>query len=198
MNATAEKPLPSEYQRVEWIANPNATEYIDTDLTPLSNETIGIDLEIEFPNSTNNKWFLGWYVNGANRCLIGKYSYQIRYEVGDFVFRQAYTSGKHRIQAFTVGNPFIVDGVNTRIGSGNNGNKLCLFGRIYSGSFRQNNCDANTKLYGIKIYLDETLERNLVPCYRIADTEVGLYDVVNNVFYTNQGSGAFSKGNDVN
>ena len=38
---------------------------------------------------------------------------------------------------------------------------------------------------------------DLVPCYRKSDNEIGLYDLVNNQFYTNQGSGTFLKGADV-
>lgn len=38
---------------------------------------------------------------------------------------------------------------------------------------------------------------NLVPCYRKSDGEIGMYDLVNGVFYTNSGSGTFIKGDDV-
>lgn len=54
------------------------------------------------------------------------------------------------------------------------------------------------KLYSFKIYDNGTLIRDFIPCYRVADNEVGLYDIVNNQFYTNQGTGSFTKGPDVN
>lgn len=38
---------------------------------------------------------------------------------------------------------------------------------------------------------------NLIPCYRKADNEPGMYDIVNNAFYTNAGSGTFIVGGDV-
>lgn len=38
---------------------------------------------------------------------------------------------------------------------------------------------------------------NYVSCYRKADGEIGLYDIVNNRFYTNSGTGTFEKGPDV-
>lgn len=38
---------------------------------------------------------------------------------------------------------------------------------------------------------------HLVPCYRKADTVVGMYDMIGGTFLTNIGSGAFSKGADV-
>lgn len=37
----------------------------------------------------------------------------------------------------------------------------------------------------------------LVSCYRKSDGEIGMYDVVNNVFHTNQGTGTFLKGADI-
>jgi len=53
------------------------------------------------------------------------------------------------------------------------------------------------KLYFCKLYDNGTLVRDFVPCYRKADGEIGLYDAVNDVFYTNQGTGTFAKGADV-
>ena len=54
------------------------------------------------------------------------------------------------------------------------------------------------KLYYGKIYdSTNTLVREFIPCYRKADNVIGLYDKVNDVFYTNAGTGSFTKGNDV-
>jgi len=39
--------------------------------------------------------------------------------------------------------------------------------------------------------------RNFVPCYRKSDNVAGMYDVANDVFYTNAGNGAFTVGSDV-
>jgi len=45
-----------------------------------------------------------------------------------------------------------------------------------------------------KIYDNGTLVRNMIPCYRRSDLKPGMYDTVNNVFYTNSGSGEFILG----
>lgn len=42
------------------------------------------------------------------------------------------------------------------------------------------------KIYGCKIFINNTLVRNLIPCIENATNIVGLYDVVNNVFYTSE------------
>ena len=56
---------------------------------------------------------------------------------------------------------------------------------------------ASGKLYYLKIYENNQLVINLIPCYRKTDNVIGLYDIVNGVFYTNQGSGTFGKGSNV-
>lgn len=44
---------------------------------------------------------------------------------------------------------------------------------------------------------DGTPIRKFVPCYRVADGVIGLYDTVEGKFYTNAGTGTFTKGADV-
>ena len=52
------------------------------------------------------------------------------------------------------------------------------------------------KLYGFTMdSADGTPIRCFVPCYRVSDGEIGLYDTVEGKFYTNAGTGSFSKGN---
>ena len=54
------------------------------------------------------------------------------------------------------------------------------------------------KLYSFAMdTADGTPIRNFVPCYRVADGVIGLYDTVEGKFYTNAGTGAFTKGADV-
>lgn len=45
--------------------------------------------------------------------------------------------------------------------------------------------------YGVKMWSDDILIRDLKPAKRISDNEIGMYDVVNGSFYTNAGSGVF-------
>ena len=45
----------------------------------------------------------------------------------------------------------------------------------------------------VKIYDNWTLVRNFYACYRKSDNVIGLYDKVNDVFYTNQWSWSFTK-----
>lgn len=50
------------------------------------------------------------------------------------------------------------------------------------------------KLYFYKIFEQEKLTYLFIPARRESDNEIGLYDLVNNVFYTNSGTGTFTAG----
>ncbi len=69
-----------------------------------------------------------------------------------------------------------------------------LLAQQESGS--QHRC-MSAKLYSVKLYKNNQLVRDFVPCYRKADTEIGLYDLVEWVFYTNDWSWSFTKGANV-
>ena len=60
------------------------------------------------------------------------------------------------------------------------------------------NYKSSAKLYKLDIYNENWVHiYDLVPCYRKSDNVIGMYDLVNNQFYTNSWTGTFSKGNDV-
>lgn len=66
-------------------------------------------------------------------------------------------------------------------------NELKLFG-LTGGQ------DASAILYYCKIWEDDVLVRDFVPCYRKSDNAVGLLDKVENKFYENAGTVPFEKG----
>jgi hypothetical protein len=53
------------------------------------------------------------------------------------------------------------------------------------------------KLYGLQMWHYGNLVRNLIPCYRKSDNIIGLFDTVGMTFYTNIGTGNFTKGGNV-
>lgn len=56
---------------------------------------------------------------------------------------------------------------------------------------------AYMRIYGFKMYYNNVLVRDFIPCYRKSDNVIGMYDKANNKFYTNAGTGTFTKGADV-
>lgn len=51
---------------------------------------------------------------------------------------------------------------------------------------------ASTKIYGFKIYMDNIVIREFVPCYRVSDNVKGMYDMITGNFLTVSGEGEFS------
>lgn len=50
------------------------------------------------------------------------------------------------------------------------------------------------KIYSVLLERDGSIMADLVSCYRKADGEIGMYDIVSNTFFTNVGTGTFTKG----
>jgi len=73
---------------------------------------------------------------------------------------------------------------------------VSLFAMHQRGTTLYYEC-GSLQLYSYKMYEGNTLIRNFVPCYRISDNVIGLYDTVNDVFYDNDGTGTFTKGENV-
>ena len=68
---------------------------------------------------------------------------------------------------------------------------------LFNGNSDTNTVKSKAKCYYAKIWEDDVLVRNFIPCYRKSDNEPGLYDTVNKVFYTNSGTGEFLVGPEV-
>ena len=81
--------------------------------------------------------------------------------------------------------------------SSNQTTSMILFGVSFDGISPTPISAYNMKVYRLKLYEDSILMREYVPCYRESDNEIGLYELVNKVFYPNNGAGSFNKGSDV-
>ena len=53
------------------------------------------------------------------------------------------------------------------------------------------------RIFYLQFYDNDTLMVDLIPCYRKTDNAIGMYDVINNIFYENKGTEQFIKGGDV-
>lgn len=57
-----------------------------------------------------------------------------------------------------------------------------------------NTLGSYVSIYRLKLFENNILTMDLVPCYRNSDNVIGLYDIVNNQFLTNAGTGTFTYG----
>lgn len=69
-----------------------------------------------------------------------------------------------------------------------------LIGNITNGGGATYTTGFIGKLYSSKLYNNNTLVREFVPCRRLSDNVVGLYEIVEGSFYTNKGTGNFVGG----
>jgi hypothetical protein len=82
----------------------------------------------------------------------------------------------------------------TYSGSIQNGANIALFGDYKDGITQR---AKYTRMYYWKMTDNGVVVRHMIPCYRISDNVIGMYDLIGKTFYTNAGSGTFTKGANV-
>ena len=185
--------LPEGYTELEYIES-SGTQYIDTGFKP--NQDTRVVCDTEFAASTTAYWLFGSRVSTNDR----NYSF-LTYQGG---YRSDYND--------TAGN--VIGGVSGRFIVDKNKNITYIdevvkdelsYGAFQSTYnlyiFRGNNggtpSASNTaKIYSCQIYDNGTIIRDYVPVKNSSDL-VGLYDVVNDEFYQNAGTGTFTAGPEI-
>lgn len=215
-----ESRLPDEYQEVEYIAS-SGTQYIDTGYIPKTTTVINADfmstkqIGDEFSSLFGSQ--IGSGVNKRTYILFGRdNNIQVALSSSEMGFAGlnadgSYTKGKTSTNPYwnvsrtnyilsILDRSITIEGVTWDLSD--------YFSETLDGDFpiflltRNTNGVADTNcskgyLYGFTIYENNVLVRNMIPCYRKSDNVIGMYDLVNNVFYMNSGTGTFTKGNDV-
>ena len=198
--------LPSEYQEVEYIES-TGTQYINTNIYSSRKIQTNFDFEFVSLNSQYNRVFGATYQTGSQYGMRGS-SANNGYLYGELPTTATISDSeittnvsisintRYKIE-FNKNFDFII----------NNNNKGTFPNYDNAGSqiiylFKQNANTTNLigvsiKLYSCQMYNNNILVRDYVPCYRKSDGVIGLYDLVNNTFYTNAGTGTFTKGADV-
>lgn len=188
--------LPSTYQEVEYIES-SGTQYIDTNFYPTNSTRVVIDFSYPQAQTAN---IIGCRTSANNKeyqiqIFDATYPMQFRFgdtwfgtgvvlEVGNYVF-DASQSG------FYSNSSLLVTPTEKTFTT-----EYSLFiCALNNGGAVSAQCSATIR--SVKIYESGILVRDLVPCVRDSDNAVGLYDLVNGVFYANAGTGTFTKGNDV-
>ena len=186
--------LPQGYQEVEYIES-SGTQYIDTGYKPTSNNLrVVCDFEYTADHSASS-------VFGSESS--GQYSIvpwgAPEFYVGSSTQLLAQTTAlntKYLLDAHANAGTLTVSLNGTTNSASYSGSILTtvnmgIFCNIVAGVASQ---FCSMKLYAMYIYDNGNLVRDFVPCYRKSDNVAGLYDLVNNVFYTNVGSGVFAVG----
>lgn len=193
--------LPDEYQQVEYLQGGRDNDsYIDTGFIPTDQTRVLLDgqaltvsalgwlygcrtsggfLYTLAPNPNLNQWIFGYNKNIGNGACPN---------IAPDTNRHVFDANKGQ---------FYVDGVfdGSIVGT----TYTCDYNMwlFKSNGTGQTQALSAVRIYSMKIWNNNTLVRNFIPCYRKSDNEPGMYDTVNSVFYTNVGTGTFIVGSDI-
>lgn len=187
--------LPNTYYRLNYIAN-TGSSYINTLIKPTGKTKLEIDFRLT-NTSYNSTWGSGVayteFTSGGHRFGINVVS-NINIACGNNSTLATIPSdtNRHKIIVNDNGNCYADDVLlGTRVFTGTSSYNLPLFACMWAGSLKSYKA---MELYSCQISEDDVLVRNFIPAMRKSDNVVGLYDDVNDVFYTNNGSGSFTYG----
>ena len=188
--------LPSGYQEVEYIENTSASSIL-TSFVPTYQSRIVVDAQ-EITSNNYPRIFANGNYSGQGNVVMGYESNQKLYVkvFADSSYFASNISRDYNRHVYELDRTAAkIDGVSIyesqSTSTPTSYGAIRLFGR--SGS----NEAFKGRMYSVKMYENDVLAVDLVPCYRKSDSVIGMYDTVNDVFYTNAGSGTFSKGQDV-
>ena len=186
--------LPTGYRQVEYILS-SGTQFIDTEFYPNSNTRIVLEF-----NASNAVCVFGAYdTGGAKGCGLQNVSNKCYQYYGS---SSGASSTAFKLNARMVvdwnKNVLIVDGTTARTATASTftcSYPLYVFALNHMGAYATGY--SSMMLYHCQIYDNGTIVRDFVPCIDPSDV-VGMYDTVNDRFYTNAGSGSFTAGPVVN
>lgn len=189
-NAYIWRHIPDAYQEVEYITS-SWYQRINMGITPSSS----LSFEFEAAQNTSHiyeNWIM-WNLWSANALFFMVYNNKYRlHNWWTVVDWPTATWNKTKITidntGYTIDWVFYACATNNNYGTGN----INLF---WTPDTQYN--WAYMSLYNMKVWNGLTLIRDFVPCYRKSDSVIGLYDVVNDTFYTNAWTWAFTKWPDI-
>jgi len=203
--------LPSAYKEVEWIWR-NGNNYIDTWWTPNLSNTFEVRIGYKIADSgyrygilSNYNWSnksvsfelnsgsqtwnkARFYIeNSGNNMDLFSSTAVSTSTFSDVVYKSTTSTKKVSVN-------WTESSLSNSITWTNNTTAYLFIDR----GLRWTTFSHNSFISYCQIYESWTLVKDFVPCYRKSDSVIWLYDLVNDVFYTNKGGWTFSKWPDVN
>jgi hypothetical protein len=200
------------YQQVQYIQS-SWTQYINTGYIPSNNTKIEMSMWW-FSSSTSSNSLFGARYSWNTDASIGRWFWwSVNASTSPYwywwMFGRRYSSGNDNFNVFNWWDWwnhilsldqswFYQDGVKKYTPNTvtfTSPVNLYIFALNNNGTLAE---QTNYKLYYFKVWGSWTLVRDFVPCYRVSDSVVWLYDLANKQFYTNSWSWTFTKWPDVN
>lgn len=183
--------LPDAYKEVEYIQT-SGTQYVEIYYRVQVDDEITVTTMLT-EQTTAERGFAGYCENHSpanyywelcyNEANLGYSSFPPGYNVP---FRMVNISGNGKNISPNTKNTLVCKFAT-----------VSLLEKFYVGLYKTNAYNFTGRIYRFTIKRNGYKTLNLVPCYRVSDNVVGLFDLVRQAFYENAGSGSFGKGPDV-
>lgn len=180
--------IPDAYQPVQYLES-TGTQYIDTGIEGKN----GLDISAQFMSadilqtrilaSSDGTKRLGLLASSTTGAIVNQYD-TVNKVLSDYVLDTTTIHSLRNKNGILFYDGAQVDTATTATFT--TGKNLYLF-----ASNSTTVTTAYVKIYGAMISDNGALVRYFVPCYRKSDSVAGMYDIVNDVFYTNSGTGTF-------
>ena len=210
---------PKEYQQVEYLAS-TGEQFILTGVPYLN--TTKIEIETLVTQYVNQSVISGVYKHGYWTAGI-RINNQV-YEALYYYNNSEYVYGADAVEfltsnvSYTNKSLLLLDASGFEVNGSlytpihntyySPGGEISLYGATDVSNVNNTNLKISAKIFYAKFYDGDVLIRSFVPCYStttVTDVNgneceagtIGMYDLVEGKFYTNQGNGIFLKGDDV-
>ena len=196
-------PLPSEYQRVEYVIGDNYATVIDTGV-PGNNNNLRLNFCFETNKHVNYAAYMGnWIDDNHNAWRLLAATIDTRLYVtrnlkagnsSSMNFSSPYANHKLYFDFTADKITCVVDGTGIidtawHTAGTDNDNTICFGYR--SRTTTGDTGDRKHKWWFFRIWNSGVLIRNFIPCYRKSDNKGGFYETVNKQFYTSIGPADF-------
>ena len=198
--------LPAGYTELEYVESPTKDCSVSTGITLETGKSYTYDTRIQFTdltgapgkdysfNGANDGAFVGMNCRtvASPRLVFGDTSKESTYGIAADLLPHTFVcpfTCKSTSQTLT----YTIDG-NLYFNQRNNINPepVYVFSTNPTNVGPKYSYFCQEKVYWFKVYKEGTLVANLIPCRRDADGEYGMYDIVQNVFRENLGTGTLT------
>ncbi|MBO4582909.1 MAG: hypothetical protein J5714_02530 [Alphaproteobacteria bacterium] len=185
--------IPASYEQLEFIQS-TGSQYIDTgiNVSTLVNPVMSITMQYTTVEA-NKKSGAAVSSNGAQFTIGINATKAFSCDAGNNATIGAADTGKHTFVLDTQNGTCSMDDTTQNLTVGNLSaiNKSIYVGGINGITGRV----GKAKYYGFTLTSNNQVIMNLIPARQKSDSTIGMYDTINNTFYTNMGTGKFTAGN---
>ena len=195
--------LPEGYTRLEYIES-TGSQWINTNWHPTTNFKVNTKIYVSNINSSSEYGLFGNYTDGKG-VAFGYYNKKIYWGANTSNGWQNLTQLPITSNTVTIqyNASQTLSSLITSEGSTSSTTILYTFNDItnpcfiFKPHYPDNWLPFIGKVYYLNIIENNSMVRNFIPAKRKSDNVLGMYDIVNNVFYTNDGTGTFTAGPEI-